>query len=72
MPTRRTFNGELLRQKRTASGYNQRALAQALQVDYTTVSHWEIGRRSPKALTLLQLAEVLNCQVGDLFEAVAE
>ncbi|WP_433311053.1 helix-turn-helix domain-containing protein [Micromonospora sp. CA-269861] len=72
MATRRTFSGSKLRARRKAAGLSLRTLGRKLDTEYTNISKWENGHRSPKALTLLQLAEVLDCQVGDLFEAVAE
>ena len=39
--------GEQIIAARKAKGMTQDALAQALDVSRTTVSNWEIGRRTP-------------------------
>ncbi|MFF0122949.1 helix-turn-helix domain-containing protein [Micromonospora arida] len=72
MATRRKFSGTNLRARREAAGFHQTTLAQQVGVAPCSVSSWETGRRAPFSPVLLQLAEVLDCEVGDLFEAVAE
>lgn len=72
MATRRTFSGGNLRTRRKAAGIYQGTLADKIGVALCSVSNWETGRCQPKPETLLDLADVLGCKVGDLFEVVAE
>ncbi|WCN80032.1 helix-turn-helix domain-containing protein [Micromonospora sp. LH3U1] len=72
MATKHVFSGANLRARRKTAGYTQDSLGQKLGTRRTNVNRWENNQRSPQPPVLLQLAEVLDCQVGDLFEAVAE
>lgn len=63
---------EGLRRLREKAGITQAALAEALGVDRTTVTTWEIGRSFPRAELLPELARLLGCEIGDLFEKKEE
>ncbi|MEU2168288.1 helix-turn-helix domain-containing protein [Micromonospora chersina] len=72
MATTRIFSGAKLRARREAAGYTQDALGQRIGTRRTNVCRWENYHRSPQPPTLRQLADVLGCEVGDLFEAVTK
>ncbi|MEU4639578.1 helix-turn-helix transcriptional regulator [Micromonospora sp. NPDC023814] len=72
MARRRTFSGSKLRARRRAAGLSLRTLGRKLDTEYTSISKWENGHRSPKPPTLLLLVDMLGCEVSDLFEAVNE
>lgn len=58
---------EGLKRLREKAGITQAALADALGVDRTTVTTWEIGRSFPRAELLPKLAAALGCEIGELF-----
>lgn len=53
--------------KRKESHMTQEQLANALEIDRSTVAKWETGESMPRAEKLPQLAEILGCTVDDLF-----
>ncbi|MFC7790974.1 helix-turn-helix domain-containing protein [Streptomyces cinereoruber] len=61
-----TFNGPALRQLRQERKISQVALAGALGLANTSVSHYETGRVTPPAPTLFALAELLDVEPADL------
>lgn len=69
---RTVMDTEGLRRLREKAGITQAALAEALGVDRTTVTTWEIGRSFPRAELLPELARLLGCEIGDLFEKKEE
>ena len=56
-----------LRAVREAKKMSQKQLADAIQVDRTTVTKWETGGAYPRGETLAQLADVLHCTIDELF-----
>lgn len=71
MPKRR-FSSRALREKRTAAGYSQSQLAERLNITGAAVCFWETGRRVPHLPLLPDLADVLDCPMDELFEAVSK
>ena len=55
-----------LKEFRLSKGITQEELAEKLSVGQNTISQWETGERIPRVPTVLKLAEVLDCSVGDL------
>lgn len=49
-----------IREKRKMT---QQELADAIGVDRSTVTKWELGVNSPSGKTLLRLGEILKCKV---------
>lgn len=69
MAVRQEFSGTRLRTRRKDLGLNRTTLAFALGVCTDTIGNWERGFCAPnKTATLVALAEVLECDVQDLFE----
>ena len=52
---------------RKRAGMKQQDLADALHIDRSTVSKWETGEAFPTGNKLPQVAEVLHCDIGELF-----
>jgi transcriptional regulator with XRE-family HTH domain len=67
--------GDRLREIREHQGLSQGALGAKLglagQVAYTTISRYELGEKTPSIGRLLELAEALGVEPGDLFAPVA-
>lgn len=53
--------GERLAQRRQERGWTQADLAERLETSPMMVSHWELGRRTPGAGSLVRLCDVLDC-----------
>jgi transcriptional regulator with XRE-family HTH domain len=53
--------------KRKDLGMTRAALAQAMQVDYTTVWKWEHGKEIPHHSRMKHLASVLKTPLPELF-----
>ncbi|BCI60277.1 helix-turn-helix transcriptional regulator [Solibaculum mannosilyticum] len=49
-----------LKELRKESGFTQGYVANALEVDQTTVSKWENGESLPRVETLLEIAKFYN------------
>lgn len=56
-----------LKERRTATGLTQAALAERIEVSRKTINTVENGRFVPSTLLALRLAEALGCRVEDLF-----
>lgn len=59
--------GEKIRQLREQAGLTQKQLAEAVGVDQSAVARWESGENHPTAERIMQIADVLGCNPGDLF-----
>ena len=57
---------EALRRLRIEKGLSQQQLADAMNVDRSTVTKWETGDRQPDAVTIGRLSSVLGSNVGVL------
>lgn len=63
LAARREF-GRRVAAARTARGWTQRALANALDITTGTVSRWERGENMPETKVLIELAHALNRDPG--------
>ena len=54
--------------RRKAAGYTQAGLAVALRVSRPLLSAWEAGSQWPSAGRLPEMARLLHCTIGELFE----
>lgn len=62
--------GELLREKRRASGLSQRQLAERAGVDFSYISKLENGRLpAPADDTVVRLCKILGCPSEEFFAA---
>ena len=57
---------EALRRARSKKGLSQQQLADALNVDRSTVAKWETGDRQPDTATLARLSAVLGSDLAEL------
>lgn len=58
---------KVIRKMRLARGLTQAKLAEALDVDTSTVTKWETGEAKPRADKLPLLAKILGCSIDELF-----
>ena len=58
-----------IKEKRESMNMTQEELAEKLNIGRSTISMWETGESLPRTATLIKLAEVLDCSVGELLEA---
>ena len=58
--------GRFIAERRKELGYNQKDLAEKLNVTDKAVSKWETGRSSPDVSLLMPLAEILNISVAEI------
>ena len=61
-----------LRKFRENSGYTQQQVADALNIDRSTYSYYELGKTTPDIHTLIALAKIFNITIADLLEESAE
>ncbi len=52
---------------RVRKGLSQRQLARLLFVSPARIAEWEAGVHEPRVSIALELAQILNCRVEDLF-----
>lgn len=57
-----------VKQKREQLNITQNQLAEELGVDRSTIAKWETGEAMPRADKLPEIAKILGCEIGDLFE----
>lgn len=53
---------------RIKKGLSQQKLAEMMGTTQAAVGLWETGLRTPRAEKLPKLAEILGCNIADLFE----
>ena len=58
--------GKFIAERRKELGYNQKDLAEKLNVTDKAVSKWETGRSSPDVSMLIPLAEILGVSVTEI------
>lgn len=61
--------GEALKARRTAAGYTQEYVAEALGVSRQAVSKWENGASEPSTANLMALAKLYGLTVDELLRA---
>lgn len=49
-------------------GIRKKHVAKQIGVDATTISNWVSGKSYPKLNQAVQLADILNCDITDLYE----
>jgi transcriptional regulator with XRE-family HTH domain len=59
---------ENLKRIRSAKGFTQASLAEALGSAVRNVSNWEQGHRDPSLSTIRQIAQLLRVSVAELME----
>jgi transcriptional regulator with XRE-family HTH domain len=60
-----------VRRYRQAAGLTQAQLARRLEVEQSTVSAWENGRKTPTIANVARIAAVLDVSIDDLVGGVA-
>lgn len=63
---------DTLKKLRNERGLSQQQLADLLFVDRSSIANWENGRRSPDAITLSKLADVLNIDISVFIDTIQE
>ena len=61
-----------LKELRVAKGYTQSFVAKKLNVDQTTVSHWENGKNAPSKKYRKKIAKLYECTEADIETAIKE
>lgn len=61
-----------LKHYRLAKGYTQKQLAERLGIKTGTVSAWEVGRNTPQASKLRNIADVLGVEIVQLTGSLTE
>lgn len=56
-----------IKRLRVQAKLTQLQLADAMQVDRSTVAHWEIGTAMPRSEVLPKLADLLGCTTDALY-----
>lgn len=69
MSARKVFSPSALRSRRKHLHLSREAVAGAVLRSYATLTNYERGITTPTAEVIAALAEVLECDPGDLFEA---
>ncbi len=64
--TRMAERRDGLARARTAAGYTQESLAEALGIDWRSVRRWEAGTHDPHPHRRAKLARLLNCDLREL------
>ena len=59
-----------IKEKREQIGLRQEDVAQALDVDRSTVAKWETGEAMPRSDKLPELAKILGCSIDELYKEV--
>ena len=55
-----------IKELRESKNMTQEELAEKLDIRRSTISMWETGESLPRTATLIKLAQVLGCSVGEL------
>lgn len=67
-----TFLGDAIKQSRIDSCMTQKELGVKVGVSDKTVSAWENGTKTPRAVTMYELARIFNKPSDELFSCVAK
>jgi transcriptional regulator with XRE-family HTH domain len=60
--------GDNIKKIRISRGLTQAQLADRVGVSEKTVSSWEVNRTEPKSALYVPIANVLNCDIGELVD----
>ena len=55
-----------IRHYRQKKGLSQTQLAEKLRVQQSTIAMWESGKNTPRTDKLIEIADVLDCEISDL------
>ena len=66
------INSNSIKSFREKLGLTQQELADALSIERSTVTKWETGMAMPRASKLPDIAEILHCQINDLYVTIEE
>ncbi len=58
----------LIKEVAKRKGFTMRQIAKKLNINYQTLTHYNIGFRTPTLGKLEEIAEVLNCEIHELVE----
>lgn len=72
MSVPRQFSATALRTLRKRADISRDVLAFAVGRTYGSIANYEQGKTVPSAEILAQLAEYLDCEIGDFFEEDAQ
>lgn len=61
-----------IRSARKAKGFSQKELAGLLGVNQSAICQWETGKTGPTFKTIPLIAEILECDIAELFEEDGE
>lgn len=56
-----------VKELRISANLSQQDVAEAMEVDRSTVSYWESGKSFPRADQLPKLADLFHCTIDALF-----
>lgn len=57
-----------IKSKRALLDWTQQDLANALGINVMSISYYENGTNSPNIIICLKMADLFNCEVGEIFE----
>lgn len=63
--------GDLIRMRRRSAGLTEEQLADLMEVDQSTISHWENDVTMPTFAHLRKLAKLLGCTLDQLSGAMS-
>ena len=63
---------ELLRSLRLKKNLTQQQLSDRIFIDRSSLAHWELGRRTPDAVTISRLSRCLDADVSELLNIAAK
>ena len=59
--------GENIKNLRKKAGITQQELADRIGIPFQSISQWECGKRNPKYITVIRIAEALECNPNEIF-----
>lgn len=72
MSARRKRLPKRLKKYRMDAGYSIYTLSDKLGVNYSTISHWENGKKFPRQQSLMKLEDIFGVSYRELFEDLTE
>ena len=64
----KNFNKDKLKQKITDSGMKVKFIAEKLNISRFTLTSYLMGRRNPPKETLVKIARMIKCKLGDIHD----